>query len=94
MKTPNYRNLIRFLNEGQFQVLVVGHSCGLSDRTMFKEVFDHENCKSVKVFHYTDDNGKNDFFDKTINLGRHFSDKGRMRKLIVEFNPADAIPQK
>ncbi|MBD1434970.1 hypothetical protein H8B06_19275 [Sphingobacterium sp. DN00404] len=94
MQTPNYRNLIRFLNDGHFQVLVIGHSCGLSDRTMFKEVFDHENCKSVKVFHYTDDNGKNDFFDKTINLGRHFSDKGRMRKLIVEFNPADAIPQK
>ncbi|WP_222867843.1 AbiH family protein [Sphingobacterium phlebotomi] len=94
MQTPNYRNLIRFLNEGHFQVLVIGHSCGLSDRTMFKEVFDHENCKSVKIYHYTDDSGKNDFFDKTINLGRHFSDKGRMRKLIVEFNPADAIPQK
>lgn len=93
LRTPNYRNLMRFLNKGYFQVFVLGHSCGLSDRTMFKEVFDHENCKSVRVFHYTDSEGKNDFFDKTINLGRHFSDKGRMRKLIVEFNPEDSIPQ-
>ncbi|MGX1753446.1 AbiH family protein [Sphingobacterium sp. NPDC055346] len=93
LKTPNYRDLIRFLNEDQFQVFIVGHSCGLSDRTMFKEIFDHENCKSVRIFHYTDKDGKNDFFDKSINLGRHFSDKGRMRKLIVNFNEADAIPQ-
>ncbi|EEI90481.1 hypothetical protein HMPREF0765_4068 [Sphingobacterium spiritivorum ATCC 33300] len=93
LKTPNYRDLTRFLNEGYYQVFVLGHSCGLSDRTMFKEIFDHENCKSVKIFHYTDGNGRNDFFDKTINLGRHFTDKGRMRKLIVNFNDADAVPQ-
>ncbi|MBD1432375.1 hypothetical protein H8B06_06025 [Sphingobacterium sp. DN00404] len=93
LKTSNYRNLMRFLNADNYQVFVVGHSCGLSDRTMFKEIFDHENCKSVRIFHYTDSNGKNDFFDKTINLGRHFSDKGRMRKLIVEFSETDSIPQ-
>lgn len=93
MKTPNYRNLIRFLNEDFYQVLVVGHSCGLSDRTMFKEIFDHDNCKSVKIFHHKRSDGSTDFFDKTINLGRHFSDKGSLRKLIVNFNEADAIPQ-
>lgn len=93
LKTANYTNLIRFLNKGNFTVYILGHSCGLSDRTMFKEIFDHENCKSVRIFHYTNSEGKNDFFDKTINLGRHFTDKGRMRKLIVNFNEADAIPQ-
>jgi len=93
LKTSNYRNLIRFLNEGYYQVFVVGHSCGLSDRTMFKEIFDHENCKSVKILHHKRADGTTDFFDKTINLGRHFTDKGRMRKLIVNFNEADAIPQ-
>lgn len=93
LKTPNYANLVRFLNKGNFKVYILGHSCGLSDRTMFKEIFDHEYCKSVRIFHYTNSEGKNDFFDKTINLGRHFTDKGRMRKLIVNFNESDAIPQ-
>jgi len=93
LKTSNYRNLMRFLNEDYYQVYVVGHSCGLSDRTMFKEIFDHENCKSVKILHHKRADGTTDFFDKTINLGRHFTDKGRMRKLIVNFNEADAIPQ-
>lgn len=93
LNTPNYRNLLRFLNEEFFQVFIVGHSCGLSDRTMFKTIFDHENCKSVRIFHYTDTNGNNDFFDKSINLGRHFTDKGRMRKLVVNFKESDDIPQ-
>lgn len=93
LKTPNYRHLMRFLNEDHYQVFIVGHSCGLSDRTMFKEIFDHVNCKSVKILHHKREDGTTDFFDKTINLGRHFSDKGRMRKLVVNFNEEDAIQQ-
>lgn len=81
------------MNEDYYQVYVIGHSCGLSDRTMFKEIFDHNNCKPVKILHQKRADGTTDFFDKAINLGRHFTDKGRMRKLIVNYNEADAIPQ-
>jgi len=93
LRTPNYRNLIRFLNEDTYQVYVIGHSCGLSDRTMFKEVFDHQNCKSIKIFHYQRPDGSTDFHEKVVNIGRHFSNKGMMRKLIVEFNEKNALPQ-
>lgn len=86
--TPNYRDLLRFLNEDDFQVFVMGHSCGLSDRTMFKEIFEHENCKSIRLFHYNDD-----FHDKAINVSKHFSNKGHMRKLIVDYKAGDAFPQ-
>ena len=93
LRTPNYRNLIRFLNEDTYQVYVIGHSCGLSDRTMFKEVFDHHNCKSIKIFHYQRPDGTTDFHEKVVDIGRHFSNKGMMRKLIVEFNEKNALPQ-
>ena len=88
LRTPNYRNLLNYLNSGEYQVFVMGHSCGLSDRTMFKEIFEHENCKSVRLFHY---NG--DFHDKAINVSKHFSNKGHMRKLIVDYKESDAFPQ-
>ncbi len=88
LRTPNYRDLLRFLNRGNYQVFVMGHSCGLSDRTMFKEIFEHENCKSIRLFHY---NG--DFHDRAINVNKHFSNKGHMRKLIVEYKETDAFPQ-
>ena len=86
--TPNYRDLLRFLNADDYQVFVMGHSCGLSDRTMFKEIFEHENCKSIRLFHY---NG--DFHDKAINVSKHFNNKGHMRKLIVDYKKSDAFPQ-
>lgn len=88
LQTPNYRNLLHFLNSGHYQVFVMGHSCGLSDRTMFKEIFEHDHCKSIRLFHYNQD-----FHDKVINVSKHFSNKGHMRKLIVDYQATDAFPQ-
>jgi hypothetical protein len=88
LRTPNYRNLLTYLNSKNYQVFVMGHSCGLSDRTMLKTIFEHENCKSIRLFHY---NG--DFHDKAINVSKHFSDKGHMRKLIVDYQTSDAFSQ-
>lgn len=92
-KSSNYRELIRYLNSDMFQVFILGHSCGLSDRTMFREIFNHENCKSVKIFYYVKPDGTSDYFDKTVQLGRHFGNNGRMRKKIVEFNESTVFPQ-
>ncbi|QEK50679.1 hypothetical protein FYC62_02620 [Pedobacter aquae] len=88
LRTPNYRNLLTFLNSKNYQVFVMGHSCGLSDRTMLKTIFEHENCKSIRLFHYN-----SDFHDKAINVSKHFSNKGHMRKLIVDYKAVDAFPQ-
>lgn len=92
-KSGNYRNLVRFLDAEMFQVFIMGHSCGLSDRTMFREIFEHENCKSVKIFFYEKPDGTNDFHQKTVELGRHFTNKGKMRKKIVEFDVNCKFPQ-
>jgi hypothetical protein len=88
LRTPNYRKLLMFLNNSSYQVFVMGHACGLSDRTMFKEIFEHENCKSIRLFHY---NG--DFHNKAINVSKHFNNKGHMRKLMVNYKASDAFPQ-
>lgn len=84
-KTPNYHNLIRFLDLDEFQVFIFGHSCGLSDRTMLKEIFENEKCISIKIFYYKRIDGSNDYTEKTMEISRHFEDKGLMRKKIVPF---------
>jgi hypothetical protein len=33
----------------RFQVLIMGYSCGLSDRTLLNTIFEHNNCRSIKV---------------------------------------------
>lgn len=90
-KTSNYHNLIRFINSDDFQVFIFGHSCGLSDRTMLKEIFEHNNCKSIKIFFYKKSESENDYIEKTYDISRHFSDKGLMRKKIVPFEKSKPL---
>ncbi|MBK6364090.1 MAG: hypothetical protein IPF52_11590 [Saprospiraceae bacterium] len=48
-KTDNYSKLLAFL-ESEFDVYIMGHSCGLSDRTLLSTIFEHENCRKIKIF--------------------------------------------
>lgn len=92
-KTDNYFNLIRFIESQEYQVQIFGHSCGVSDRTMLREIFEHENCKSIKIFYYNKEDGTNDFIDKLYDIYRHFTDKGRLRKMIVPEVFCRTMPQ-
>ena len=49
-KNGNYRDLLRFLNSNDFQVCVYGHSCGLSDRVMLNEIFEHDYSPRMRSF--------------------------------------------
>ena len=42
--TRHYHIMLEFLKSAPFQVLIMGHSCGNSDRTLLNTVFEHENC--------------------------------------------------
>lgn len=88
-KTPSQRKLQTFLNSGLYQVCVYGHSCGLSDRVMLNEIFEHENCKSIKIYYYNDE----DFTTKTMEISRHFNSNQMMRKKIVNKSKECLIPQ-
>ena len=88
-KRPNLRQLLTFINSGDFQVCVYGHSCGLSDRVMLNEIFEHENCKSIKIYYYNDE----DFTTKTMEISRHFNSNQVMRNKIVNKSIDCLIPQ-
>lgn len=96
-KTDNYQKVIRFIEgEGsEFTVKILGHSCGLSDRILLNTIFEHPNCKNIKIFHYEKSPTENDYFEKTQEISRHFkaSKKGEMRMKIVPFDRYSAIPQ-
>ncbi|MCX2473551.1 AbiH family protein [Pedobacter sp. MC2016-05] len=92
-KTKNYDDLIRFLDADEYQVFILGHSCGLSDRTMLREIFEHEYCLSVKIFYHQINMHKSDFTEKTYELARHFTDKNAMRKKVVKEPNCTKLPQ-
>ncbi|MDR3236001.1 MAG: bacteriophage abortive infection AbiH family protein [Prevotellaceae bacterium] len=87
LKTPNYKNLLNFMESGMYQIFIMGHSCGLSDKTLLNTMFEHENCISIKPFFYewiNEENEKQNNYDDIVkNIYRIFTNKSMMREKVV-----------
>lgn len=92
-KNSNYRLLSVFINDVDFEVFVLGHSCSISDRTLLKEIFEHDKCKSIRIYYHIKDDKSTDYDDKIIDIMRHFSDKISMRNKIITFDLSLPMPQ-
>lgn len=85
LKTNNYRRLLEFVNQTHYDVIIMGHSCGLSDRVLLKTIFEHQHCMNIKIYYHKIDEIQNDYFFKTQEISRHFDDKLKFRSRIVPF---------
>lgn len=83
LETSHYKNLLYFIEGGPFQVYIMGHSCGNSDRTLLNTIFEHENCISIKPFCYINEKGEDNYSELTRNIYRNFSDKKLFRDRVV-----------
>jgi hypothetical protein len=92
LRTGNYRRLLNFIELAPYQISILGHSCGLSDRTLLKMIFEHENCLSIKIFFHQKENSNN-FTELTQAISRNFSDNGLMRKKVVDLTLSRPMPQ-
>ena len=82
-KTKNYRSLLEFIALGPYQVFIMGHSCGNSDRTLLNTLFEHDNCLSIKVFYRQYKDGTDNYIDLIKNISRNFNNKPNMRDIVV-----------
>ena len=83
LEANNYRSLLNFIESAPYQIFIMGHSCGNSDRTLLNTLFEHKNCISVKPFYYINDEGKDNYIDLVQNISRNFTDKKLMRDRVV-----------
>jgi len=83
----NYKKLISFLSHNKYKVHILGHSCGLSDKVLLKEVFENDCCEEIIIYYYQSDEKTNDYINKYMDISRHFShqNKGKMRVRIKDF---------
>ncbi len=88
--TYDYQEFIDFVLKGNYEVYIVGHSCGLSDRTLLKTIFDDDKCILIKIYTH---NGQKEHFQKTIAVSRHCENKAKIRHKIVPFDEFADIPQ-
>ena len=83
LESPNYRNLLGFIEASPYQVYIMGHSCGNSDRTLLNTLFEHRNCYSIKPFYYIKEDGTDNFIELAQNISRNFTDMKLMRDRVV-----------
>jgi hypothetical protein len=93
LQNSNYKNLLDYIDSAKCQVLIMGHSCGLSDRTLLNTIFEHENCRSIKVFYHKRGDGTDNYTEIIQNISRHFNKKKLMRAKIVNKTLCQPLPQ-
>lgn len=89
-RTTDYHQMLGFMDSGPYEVYIVGHSCGLSDRTLLKSIFEHDDCISIKIFHR---GTIDEHLKKNMSISRHFDDKQLLRKRVLPFDKHAIIPQ-
>lgn len=95
IEADNYRNLLEFIESDIFQVFIMGHSCGNSDRTLLNTIFEHDNCISIKPFYYKwgEKEGEDTYSEITRNIYRNFKDKTLFRDRVVNKKQCEPMPQ-
>ncbi len=79
----NYRKMLNFIESGPFQVCIMGHSCGNSDRTLLNTLFEHKFCVSVKPYYFKIDDETDNYLELVQNISRSFTDMKLMRDRVV-----------
>ncbi len=93
LESGNYRDVLRFINAGPYQIYVMGHSCGNSDRILLNTLFEHKNCVSIKPFYYQKDEEHDNFSEIIQNISRSFTDMQSFRDKVVNKTLCKCMPQ-
>ncbi len=94
-RTNNYHQLLSYIDSAPYIIYIVGHSCGLSDRVLLNQIFEHKNCEKIEIFYYVRDDGTDNFTEITQEISRHFKphNKELMRRRVSDINNKNIIPQ-
>lgn len=93
LESDRYRKALQFMDAAPFQVYILGHSCGNSDRTLLNTLFEHKNCVSVKPYYFKNGD-KDNYLDIVQNISRNFTDMKLMRDRVVNKTFCEAFSEK
>jgi hypothetical protein len=93
----NYDELLNFLKNGKFEIIIMGLSCGISDRTLLNKLFEHDNCDSIKIFfhQWKDDSGNihDDYNYISSNIDSCFNKKDLFDARVKIKKSCEPLPQ-
>ena len=74
-ETDTYRYVMNFIDENEYEIVILGHSCGLCDRTLLNNLFENKNCKNIKVYYHQNEINRevDNYNDINCNIYRVFN---------------------
>lgn len=93
LRTDSYHRLIEFIEKGDYQTYIWGHSCGLSDRTLLNTIFEHDRCRSIKIYYHKTGDSMDNFNQIIEDLSRNFKNKIKMRNRVLNKTRCTPMPQ-
>lgn len=93
LESINYRHMLQFIESDYYQIYIMGHSCGNSDRTLLNTLFEHKNCVSIKPYYYQKTDGTDNYMEIVQNICRNFTDMKLMRDRVVNKTFCKPLPQ-
>lgn len=93
LESSKYRKMLQFIESSPYQVYIMGHSCGNSDRTLLNTLFEHNNCVSIKPYYYQKEDGTDNYLEIVQNISRNFTDMKLMRDRVVNKTFCEPLPQ-
>ena len=89
--TNNDKELKSLLDDTSgFDVVILGHSCGVSDRLILSEIFNHNNLRTISPFYFKDREG---YLQTIINIDRIIDDYTKEVKEVKSFIKVENYPQ-
>lgn len=91
LKSKNYRKVLNQLAtfKDGYDVLVIGHSLGGTDKTILKTILDNDSCQNIELLKRSDldsekEKGDN-LFELYANLARIFDSEASLREKVIPF---------
>lgn len=93
LQSGKYQQTIDFIRSGNYKVIVLGHSCGISDRTLLNHIFENDNCNQIQILYHKKDELDDDFLEKTQNISRNFKNKTKFLDRVLNKEGSEIFPQ-
>ena len=76
----------------EMKIDIIGHSCGLADRSLLRELFQNNSIQTngIRVYHH---NGKESYSNLVYGISRIFEENIEMRDKVQNFNTRLAVPK-
>ena len=89
-RTSNEKKIADYLDKtGRLDISIFGHSCGLSDNLILKQLFCHNNVETIRTFYYEN---VECHFQAQVNVDRIMNDDDKFKKWI-DFQTSHRMPQ-